>query len=127
MVGGVGPVPLLGPTLANRTQFISSNAAQARTPYKPLNIYWTCDVVTFRFEITFEPQPVLGITILETTPAPEGNEFPFIITQGIEIVLRAVLPILTLTFLPVYAELNAAAFLIDIGAKVTPPPPPPTK
>lgn len=79
--GGTGPVPLLGPTIANKTQFIESNSAQAPTPYKPLNIYWTCDVVTFRFEIPFKPQPILGITILETIPAPKGSEFPFQIKQ----------------------------------------------
>lgn len=79
--GNIGPLPLLGPTLVNRTSFINANAAQASTPYKPLNIYWTCDVVTFRFEIPFEPQPVLGITILETQPAPKGSKYPFQIKQ----------------------------------------------
>lgn len=69
--GTLGPVPLLGPTLANRSDFIAANSAQASTPYQPLNIYWTCDVVVFRFVIDFKPQPVLGISILETVPAPK--------------------------------------------------------
>lgn len=72
---------MLGPTLANRTDFIASNSAQNATPYEPLNIYWNCDVVTFRFEITFKPQPVLGITILETVPAPKDSRLPFKIKQ----------------------------------------------
>ena len=79
--GEAGPVPLLGPTLGNRSDFIAANSAQASTPYQPLNIYWTCDVVTFRFVIDFKPQPVLGITILETVPAPRDCQFPFKIKQ----------------------------------------------
>ncbi|KAK5163001.1 uncharacterized protein LTR77_011056 [Saxophila tyrrhenica] len=108
--GNTGPVPLLGPTLANRTEFIAANSAQATTPYQPLNIYWTCDVVTFRFVIPFEPQPVLGITILETVPAPKGCRFPFQIKQ-------------------VFGELNSFAFLVDLGVyePIDPPPPPPQK
>jgi hypothetical protein len=74
-------VPLLGPTLSNRSDFIAANSAQASTPYEPLNIYWTCDVVTFRFVIDFKPQPVLGITILETVRAPRDCQFPFKIKQ----------------------------------------------
>ena len=79
--GGTGPLPLTGPTLTNRTEFIAANTAQASTPYEPLQVYWTCDVVTFRFVIPFDPQPVLGITILETIPSPPGSKFPFQIKQ----------------------------------------------
>ncbi len=74
-------MPLLGPTLTNLSDFIAANSAQAPTPYEPLNIYWTCNVVTFRFVINFTPQPVLGITILETVPAPTSSRFPFQIDQ----------------------------------------------
>jgi len=97
--GNTAPAPLTGPLITNRTEFIASNSAQGTTPYKPLNIYWTCDVITFRFEIAkgpFATQPVLGITILETIQSPQGSEFPFMIKQ-------------------VFGELNSFAFLVDLG------------
>ncbi|KAK3706613.1 hypothetical protein LTR37_012622 [Vermiconidia calcicola] len=110
--GGVAPVPLLGPTLVGRADFIEANAAQASTPYEALNIYWTCDVITFRFKIAegpFAVQPVLGISILETVPAPKGNKHPFQIKT-------------------VYGELNSFAFLVDLGVyeplNITAPPAP---
>lgn len=79
--GQTGPVPLLGPTIVGRPDFIKENSAQSTTPYQPLNIYYTCDTVIFRFEIPFKPQPVLGISILETEPAPAGSAYPFLIKQ----------------------------------------------
>lgn len=74
-------MPLLGPTIVGRKDFITENSAQSVTPYQPLNIYYTCDTVIFRFEIPFKPQPVLGISILETEPAPAGSAYPFLIKQ----------------------------------------------
>lgn len=81
VIGGVAPVPLLGPTLQGQTAWIAANAAQHGTPYKPLNIYHTCNVVIFRFEIPFTPQPILGISILETSPNTGSNaeQYPYII------------------------------------------------
>ena len=78
--GGPAPAPLGDiPLITNRTGFIAANSAQASTPYNVLNVYWTCDVITFRFLIDWQPQPVVGISILELVPAK--NSFGYKIKQ----------------------------------------------
>ncbi|KAF2720682.1 hypothetical protein K431DRAFT_285592 [Polychaeton citri CBS 116435] len=97
--GNTGPLPLLGPTFANKEDFINANAQQPQTQFKQLNLYFTCNTVIQRFVASPGSQPALGISIFEVIPAPKGNLYPFQIKQ-------------------VYGELNSAAWLVDIGVFV---------
>ena len=110
--GQTAPVPLLGPTLVGKEAWIKSNAGQHKTPYKPLNVFWNCDVITFRFEITFKPQPVLGITILETERASNSIGYK-IKTVCVQIDMQCRAQHANTT--QVYGELNSWAFLVDLG------------
>ena len=86
-----------------------------------LQVYHSCDVITFRFRINLQPVPIIGITILETVKAPKGNMYAHQVSQvRCDLALH---PAFIIDNVQVYAELNSAAFLVDSGATITPPPP----
>ncbi|KAK3114244.1 hypothetical protein LTR53_007640 [Teratosphaeriaceae sp. CCFEE 6253] len=93
-------LPLLGPSFTNRTAFQEGQGQQAPINFYQLNMWHSCDTVIIRWETTNTAnitgvRPVVGLISMETTKAPEGNEFPYYIAT-------------------VYSEFDAAAWLKNI-------------
>ena len=77
-------------TFTSRQQFIDQQVSEAPFPsVTTLNIYHTCNVITWRYQINLTPLPVRGITI-------------FIVDKAKQIETA-------------YYELNSGALLYNLG------------
>ncbi|KAF2718378.1 hypothetical protein K431DRAFT_287661 [Polychaeton citri CBS 116435] len=93
--GEPGDIPLLSPTFSSLEQFKAGQSAQPPIPFDQLNIWHSCDTVIIRWYSNMDV-PVPGIIVMETCPAPAGNQFPYQIST-------------------VYSEFNSGAWLLDLG------------
>ncbi|KAK5175757.1 uncharacterized protein LTR77_000897 [Saxophila tyrrhenica] len=73
------PIPLNDPTMTSRKSFFEGQGAQRMISMRLLNMWHTCSTVVVRWRADPGPDPVVGITILEATPAAGGHAFPWLI------------------------------------------------
>ena len=84
--------------------------ANSTSPFEILKTWHNCDTVVLHWRSAQEPQIITGNIVLETVPAPAGNEYPWQIET-------------------VYSEFNSGAWLVNLGVFVPtcPAPPPPSR
>lgn len=95
--GHTGPQPLLGATFSSKSGFETASAGQPAVPFTVKNVWYTCDVITVRWESDQTPQPVVGISVLHTVAdATLSNIFNRQIDQ-------------------IWAEFDSGAWLVNLG------------
>jgi len=94
--GCTGPQSLTEVTFPGRDAFIAAQGSQPAIPFEQLNIWYNCDTVFLRWRTALTPEFVTGIAVMETTAAPSGSEYPWLINT-------------------LYSEFNVGAWLVDIG------------
>jgi len=94
--GCTGPQSLTEVTFPGRDAFIAAQGSQPPIPFEQLNIWYNCDTVFLRWRTALTPEFVTGIAVMETTAAPSGSEYPWLINT-------------------LYSEFNVGAWLVDIG------------
>lgn len=94
---GTAPVPLLGQTFKSRADFEAGSAAQPSVPFTVKNVWYTCNVITVRWESDQKPQPVVGISVLHTVYA--GT-----LSQPLRFQIDEV-----------WAEFDSGAWLVNLG------------
>ncbi|KAK0269899.1 hypothetical protein LTR35_014576 [Friedmanniomyces endolithicus] len=100
---GTTPKALLGMAFTSRANFEAESSAQPSVPFQVQNTWHNCDTITIRWLSAQSPQPVVGISVLQTVYRPgRGNATNFKINE-------------------VWAEFDSAAWLIDLGFTITPP------
>jgi len=95
--GCTGPQPLDAVTFDGRAAFEAGQGSQPAIPFERLNLWYNCDTVFLRWRTALTPEFVTGIIVLETTQAPAGAEYPWLINT-------------------VYSEFNSGAWLVDLGS-----------
>lgn len=93
-------LPLLAPTFSDRASFQTGQSQQPSINFKQLNIWHTCDTVMIRWMTTntaniTDVRPVVGLVTMETSKAPSGSQYPFLIDT-------------------VYSEFDAGAWLQNL-------------
>nr|POE90374.1 hypothetical protein CFP56_71099 [Quercus suber] len=94
---GSSPVPLLGPTFQSRADFETGSAAQPPVPFTVKNVWYTCNVITVRWQSDQTPEPVVGISVLHTVYAPTLTD------------------LLRFQIDEVWAEFDSGAWLVNLG------------
>lgn len=102
-------LPLLSPSFTNRSAFELGQGQQASINFQQLDIWHSCDTVIIRWETTntaniTNVKPVVGVIVMETSLAPAGNQYPYLIKK-------------------VFSEFDAGAWLSNIQAAGFCPPP----
>jgi len=97
--GCTSPVTLGTATFDSRASFESGQGSQPPIPFQQLNLWYNCDNVFLRWRSAQTPEEVTGVIILETTQAPAGSEYNFLINT-------------------VYSEFNSGAWLVNLDVFV---------
>ena len=88
----VGPQPVDNSSAA----FAADQLKVPPLPLKILNVWHSCDIITFRWVSERAPNRVVGLVVLETVLAPAGWSHKRLIRAS-------------------YSEFNTAAWFVDIG------------
>ncbi|KAK3112489.1 hypothetical protein LTR53_011205 [Teratosphaeriaceae sp. CCFEE 6253] len=80
--GGTSPFPLLGMAFTSRADFEAQSSKQPSVPFQVKNVWYNCNVITVRWLSAQSPQPVVGISVLQTVYSPkQGNPSNFQINE----------------------------------------------
>ncbi|EMC99560.1 hypothetical protein BAUCODRAFT_29926 [Baudoinia panamericana UAMH 10762] len=97
--GCTGPQPLGVATFTSRAEFMVAQSQQPPLPFQLLSMWYNCDTVFIHWKAPLPPQQVTGIIVIETTPAPAGGPYSWLIQT-------------------VYSEFNSGAWLVDVDTFV---------
>ncbi|KAK5110005.1 hypothetical protein LTR62_006372 [Meristemomyces frigidus] len=97
--GCTGPQALGSVTFSSRANFEQGQGSQPAIPFERLNVWNGCDAVFLRWRTALTPEFVTGIIVLETTKAPAGSQYNWLINT-------------------VYSEFNSGNWLVDLGTFV---------
>ena len=100
---------MLGATFTSRADFEKGSAAQPAVPFTVKNVWYSCNVITVRWESDQTPQPVVGISVLHTKYTNIWkNPSKFQVDE-------------------IWAEFDSGAWLVNIGCSINSCPAPPSK
>lgn len=102
--GGSSPIGLLSATFSSRAQFETASAAQPAVPFTVADVWYTCNVITVRWESAQSPNTVVGISVLQATQ--QGVSWKNPVGWWIN---------------EVWAEFDSAVWLTNLGFKITAP------
>jgi len=68
-------------TFNSRAEFEAAQGAQPPIPFERLNLWYNCNTAFLRWRTALTPEFVTGIIVLETTQAPAGSQYGWLIVS----------------------------------------------